>query len=57
MFLIVTTFRDDGIQYSYHNIPANCTTQINGSDYYYAGSISADDVGIQVSSGDLLRVM
>ena len=56
LFLGVTTFRDDGIHLSYHNISANCTTQIYGSDYY-AGGISADDVGIQVSSGDLLGVL
>ena len=55
LLLVVTTFRDDGIHLSYHNIPANCTTQIYGSDYH-AGSISADDVGIQVSSGNLLSV-
>ena len=55
LFLGVTTFRSNGFSFSHHIIPANCATQINGSDYH-AGSISADDVGIQVSSGNLLSV-
>ena len=57
LFLTVTTLHDDGVPTnSFHPLPVECVgSKINGTDYY-AGNISLDNVGIRVSSGNVLSV-
>ena len=57
LLLIVTTLHDGGAAtHAYHPLPVECVgSKINGTDYY-AGNISLDNVGISVSSGNVLSV-